>query len=164
LEEDGRDAEGSAVTDGDGFEAFVAAFDRRLWQALVPSVGADRARDAATDAFVYAWRHWDRIATMANREGYVYTAARGYARQRPRPLALFPAVEPAELPHVEPALIPALAELSEMQRTVVYLVEGCGWGLTDTARLLDISVSTVRNHLARAMARLRAALEVPTDA
>jgi DNA-directed RNA polymerase specialized sigma24 family protein len=51
-----------------------------------------------------------------------------------------------------------------MQRTVVYLVEGCGWGLTDTGRLLDISISTVRNHLARGMTKLRAALEVQADA
>ena len=51
-----------------------------------------------------------------------------------------------------------------MQRQVVYLVEGFGWGLTDTARILDVSVSTVRNHLARGMARLRATLEVQSDA
>ena len=152
-------------TAADGFDAFVAAFDRRLWQSLIPAVGVDRARDAATDAFVYAWRHWDRISVMDNPEGYVYTAALGYARTRPTPLAgLLPTPEPAELPRVEPGLVPALAELSEMQRTVVYLVEGCGWGLTDTGRLLDISISTVRNHLARGMTKLRAALEVQADA
>lgn len=148
-----------------GFDDFVASFDRRLWQSLIPAVGVDRARDAATDAFVYAWRHWDRISTMENPEGYLYTAARGYARARPRPIgALLPVPEPTELPRVEPGLVPALAELSEMQRTVVYLVEGCGWGLTDAARLLDISVSTLRNHLARGMTKLRAALEVQIDA
>jgi DNA-directed RNA polymerase specialized sigma24 family protein len=128
-------------------------------------VGVDRARDAATDAFVYAWRHWDRISAMDNPEGYLYTAALGYARKRPPSIGgLLPVPEPTELPRVEPGLVPALAALSEMQRTVVYLVEGCGWGLTDTARLLDISISTVRNHLARGMTKLRAALEVQADA
>lgn len=145
----------------DDFDDFVVAFDRRLWQALVPAVGAERARDAATDAFVYAWRNWDRIAPMENRQGY----ARGYARkQPPERLAVLPIPEPTELAHVDPGLVPALAELSEMQRTVVYLVEGCGWGLTETASVLDVSVSTTRNHLSRALAKLRKALEVQTDA
>ncbi len=56
----------------------------------------------------------------------------------------------------------ALDQLSEMQRQVVYLVEGFGWRLTDVARLLEISVSTVRNHLARGLDRLRAELKVGT--
>jgi len=153
------------VAGPDDFDDFVVAFDRRLWQALVPAVGAERARDAATDAFVYAWRNWDRIAPMENREGYVYVSARRYARkQPPERLALLPIPEPMEPPHVDPGLVPALAELSEMQRTVVYLVEGCGWGLTETASVLDVSVSTTRNHLSRALSKLRKALEVQTDA
>jgi DNA-directed RNA polymerase specialized sigma24 family protein len=147
------------------YDEFVVAFDQHLWQSLVPAVGPERARDAATDALVYAWRHWDRIAAMENPEGYLYTAALGYARRRPPPVSGFlPVPEPAELPRVEPGLVPALAELTEQQRTVVYLVEGCGWGLTETARRLDINISTVRNHLARGMAKLRAALEVQADA
>jgi DNA-directed RNA polymerase specialized sigma24 family protein len=75
-----------------------------------------------------------------------------------------PAPDPVELPEVEPGLIAAVNDLTEMQRQVVYLVEGFGWGLTDTARILGVSVSTVRNHLSRGMARLRAELEVDTDA
>ncbi len=152
------------MKDEEGFDEFVTGFDRRLWQALVPTVGADRAHDAATEALVYAWRHWDQVSTMDNPQGYVYVVARNYARRStPRAWGLLPAPEPSELPRVEPALIPALAALTEMQRTVVYLIEGCGWGLTDTARLLDISVSTVRNHLRRALAHLRTALEVGPD-
>jgi DNA-directed RNA polymerase specialized sigma24 family protein len=46
----------------------------------------------------------------------------------------------------------------------VWLVEGCGWTVADTARLLDVSVSTVRNHLSRGMKHLRTALKVNTDA
>ena len=53
-----------------------------------------------------------------------------------------------------------------MQRQVVYLVDGFGWGLTDVARILDIGVSTVRTHHARGLERLRAHLRVgmETDA
>jgi RNA polymerase sigma factor (sigma-70 family) len=67
------------------------------------------------------------------------------------------------LPDVEPGLVAALEDLTEMQRQVVYLVEGFGWGLTDVARMLDISVSTVRNHLARGLTRLREILAAEVD-
>jgi DNA-directed RNA polymerase specialized sigma24 family protein len=148
------------VTDVDDFTAFVRDFDRPLRQALVPLAGVRGAHDAACDAFSYAWEHWERISAMANPRGYVYTAARRYARRKPSTAVPIELAGTAELPDVEPRLIAALAELSEMQRTVVYLVEGCGWGLTDAGDLLGISISTVRSHLVRGMTRLRTILEV----
>ena len=151
------------IDDVDGFDAFVAEFGHDLWQALIPLVGPDRARDAAADGLSYAWSHWERVKVMANRRGYVYVAARRYALARPAAPLVLPAPPASQLPDFEPALLDALRELSEMQRTVVYLVEGCGWRLIDAADLLGISVSTVRNHLARAMDRLRARLAPPPD-
>jgi RNA polymerase sigma factor (sigma-70 family) len=145
------------------FDAFVVAQQRLLWQALVPLVGPEVAADALADALLVAWQRWDRVAVMENPAGYVYVVARRRAL-RLTPATVPSPVEPAQPPEFEPGLVPALARLSEMQRTVVYLVEGFGWGLTETARLLDISISTVRNHLARALDRLRADLEVSDDA
>jgi DNA-directed RNA polymerase specialized sigma24 family protein len=147
----------------DAFDAFVASFGHDLWRALIPLVGPERARDAAADALSYAWTRWDRVAAMANPRGYVYVTARRYALARPAPSPLLPVPPASELPSFEPRLLDALRELSEMQRTVVYLVEGCGWRLTDAAALLDISVSTLRNHLARGMDRLRARLDPMPD-
>ena len=162
---DGRRVDGTDVDelrDAAAFDAFVAALGRDLWRALIPLVGPERARDAAADAFSYAWSNWARIGAMSNPRGYVYVVARRYALARPaRPLEL-PAPPTSELPDFEPRLLDALRELSEMQRIAVYLVEGCGWRLTDAAELLDISVSTLRNHLARGMDRLRARLDPPT--
>jgi len=40
------------------------------------------------------------------------------------------------------------------------LVHGYGWSLREVAAMLDLSLSTVRNHLDRALSRLRRALEV----
>ena len=63
----------------------------------------------------------------------------------------------------EPGLEPALAQLSAQQRAVVILVHGFGYPLREVASTLEVSMSTVRNHLARAMARLRKDLDVHDD-
>ncbi len=145
------------------FEDFAARYGRRLYQALVLIAGVDPAHDATTDTLVYAWQHWDRVRRLDNPEGYLYVIARRrLSRLHPPRVVLLPVPERAEVPDVEPHLIDALNQLSEMQRQVVYLVEGFGWGLTDVSRILGISVSTVRNHLARGLDRLRAQLKVGT--
>jgi DNA-directed RNA polymerase specialized sigma24 family protein len=159
----GDSANDSVVESAVEFRLFVESFDRQLWRSLVPSFGVEVANDATADAFAYAWQHWDRVRAMENPRGYLYRVARSCALPRRKPDPVLPAVDPSRLPEYEPGLVPALAELTEMQRTVVYLVEGCQWGLTEVAELLGISVSTVRNHLSRGMDRLRARLEVRVD-
>lgn len=145
------------------FAVFVRAGRRRLWLALVPLAGPEAADDAVADALEWAWRNWTRLAGMENPQGYLYRmASRSILRRRPEPD--LPAPPIGELPAVEPGLLPALAMLTSQQRTVVWLVEGCGWGLTETAHELDLSISSVRTHLARALERLRTQLEVDVDA
>ena len=142
------------------FDEFVRSHQRRLWQALVPVAGPEGAEDALAETLGRVWRDWDRIAEMDNTVGYVYTAARRTAvRSLTAPPAL-PTPDAHVVPDFEPGLLPALEQLSEMQRQVVYLVDGFGWGLTDTARVLEISVSTVRNHRGRALERLRELMKV----
>lgn len=148
------------------FDAFARDLDRRLWQALVPVAGIERAGEAVNEALTYAWQHWNRVEGLHNPEGYLYRLAyRSATRARPGNSAAvgLPRSESDELPDVEPRLVPALASLSESQRTVVWLVDACGWGLTDTAAVLGVSVSTIRNHRARGLRHLRAALEVSVD-
>ena len=148
----------------ESFRSFAAATQKRLWLALCAEVGADQADDAVAEALLYAWQHWDRIESMANPQGYLYRAAQRHARRhRPRRPIELPRPEPARLPEIEPGLVEALAALSANQRVVVFVVEGCGWTLAEAAGLLDVSVSTVRNHLARGMAHLRDLLEVDVD-
>ena len=145
------------------FDAFVHEHSHRLWQALVPLGGPDAAADAVAVALAWAWQHWERVAPMENPAGYLYVMARRDLLRR-RPVPDLPRPDPVELPTVEPGLVDALAELSEMQRQVVYLIDGLGWGLTEVARLLDVSVSTVRNHRARGLDRLRSTLGETGDA
>jgi DNA-directed RNA polymerase specialized sigma24 family protein len=142
------------------FEVFVSQVELRLRRALVSAYGPQVGREATVDALAFAWEHWEKLEGMANPVGYLYrvgqTSARGQLRPTPFPDGPSQAAEP----QFEPALRPALDALSEQQRIVVVLVHGYGWPQREVAELLDLSASTIRNHLDRALTRLRDALEV----
>jgi DNA-directed RNA polymerase specialized sigma24 family protein len=131
---------------------------------LVAAYGPEVGADAAAEALAYGWEHWSRLAAMANPAGYLYRVGQTAARRARRPQGYLPAPASDELPEVEPRLVPALEELTEMQRTCVLLVHAFGWSQTETAELLDVDPSTVRTHLARGLGKLQAALEVERHA
>ncbi len=147
----------------DGFELFFAEAEPRLRRALAAGLGADRGCEALAEAMAWAWEHWERVVVMGNPVGYLYRVGRSRSRS-PRHRALFPGGADRPLPLVEPALVPALASLSEQQRVVVVLVHGYGWTQREVAELLEVAPSTVQKHLERALARLRTALEVGAHA
>ena len=145
--------------EGGGFERFVAQVEPRLRRGLVATYGAQVGREATVDALAYAWEHRERLRTWSNPTAYLYRVGQTSARRQLRPLPAAWPVEPVELPMFEPGLGPALAALSEQQRAVVVLVHGYGWPLQEVAGLLEVSASTARNHLDRALRRLRKTLE-----
>ena len=146
------------------FENFVRAEGPRLRAALVATFGTQRGVEAVAEALAYGWEHWAHIEPMDNRVGYLFRVAyRAALRNGPRRAPTFDLPPAADLPHFEPRLLPALARLSEQQRVAVVLVHGYGWPIVEVAHLLEITHSTTRTHLARALARLQAALEVHPD-
>jgi RNA polymerase sigma-70 factor (ECF subfamily) len=145
--------------DGGVFERFVAQVEPRLRKGLVATYGAQVGREATVDALGYAWEHRERLKTWSNPTAYLYRVGQTSARRQLRPLPAAWPVEPVEQPMFDPGLGLALAALSEQQRAVVVLVHGYGWSLKEVAGLLEVSASTVRNHLDRALRRLREALE-----
>ncbi len=150
----------------ESFETFVHTAAPRLQRAFVAAYGSERGHEAAAEALGYAWEHWKRIATMDNPLGYLFRV--GQSRTRPRkrlPLARMwaPVDSSGDTAMVEPGLQDAMAELSESQRIAVVLVHGYAWTLREVAELIDVSVSTVQTHVDRALAKLRAALEVVED-
>ena len=153
---------GRLRSEGDEFVAFVREFEPRLLHALVAHYGPVDGREATVDALSWAWENWARLATVDNKLGYLYrvgqSATRRYA-SRPVPRLVQMPVEQRSV-DIDPGLVPALAQLSEQQRTVVVLVHAFGWTQTEVAQLLDVNVSTVREHIARGLTRLRAQLEV----
>ena len=145
--------------DGGVFERFLAEVAPRLRRALVATYGAQVGREATLDALAYAWEHRERLGSWANPTAYLYRVGQTSARRQLRPLPAAWPVEPVELPTFDPGLGPALALLSEQQRAVVVLVHAYGWPLQEVAGLLEVSASTVRIHLDRALRSLRKAME-----
>lgn len=143
------------------FDAFVRSVEPQLLEALVATYGPVDGREATVDALSWAWEHWDRLDEVSNKVGYLYrvgqTATRHFA-VRDVPLRAS-ATSGSRIPEVEPGLVPALGALSNQQRAVVLLVHAFDWSQTEVAELLDVSHSTVREHLRRALERLRRELE-----
>jgi len=140
------------------FEAFVAAVEPRLRRALAGHLPSDVVVDAVAEAFAYAWQHWDRLLLMDNPSGYLFRVAQ--SRSRAKAQVMVPDPDPFRLPHVEPRLGAAMRALPTQQRSVVWLIHGCGWSYAETAEALGISRSAVGTHLGRGMTRLRAQLGV----
>jgi DNA-directed RNA polymerase specialized sigma24 family protein len=144
------------------FERFVEEVEPRLSRALVARFGIDAGREATVDALVYGWRNWQRVSEMTNAAGYLYRV--GVSSFRP-PRTDHPLVEPVAWtePWVEPNLEKGLACLSDLQRTAVVLHFSFAWTYGEIAELLDMSISTVRNHIDRGMQKLRSSLRVAVD-
>jgi RNA polymerase sigma factor (sigma-70 family) len=152
------------------FSEFVAAVEPRLRRALVAAYGLDLGRDAAADALAWAWQHWDRVHAMTNPAGYLWRVGQTSVRRTTR-RRVHEVVDGREFEleliedgrgerRVEPALNAALDGLSPQQRAAVVLVHGHGYSLSEAGEALGCSISTIRNHVARALRRLHAALEV----
>jgi RNA polymerase sigma factor (sigma-70 family) len=99
---------------------------------------------------------------MENPAGYLYrvgqTSVRTNLRRRRRDV--LPVEESGyAMPEPNTGLHVALAHLTDDQRVAVLLVHAHGYSYAEAAALLDISVSTLRNHIHRAMNRLRKHLE-----
>ena len=144
------------------FRLFFDEAEPRLRRALVAAYGPERGREAAAEAWAYAWEHWPTVRTMRNPLGYLYRT--GQSRTKPRRTrVLVDRSGPLEL-WTEPGLPAALGRLSQRQRLAVVLVYGFGWTLREVADVTGIAVTSVQNHLERGMTQLRAALEVHEDA
>ena len=141
------------------FTDFVRDVEPRLSYALAMAYGPEAGREAAADAFAYAWEHWEKIREMENPAGYLFrvgqSRSRRYLPRRPS----MPAVRPDELPSVEPKLPAALAGLSRRQRIAVVLIHGQGYTDSEAAELMGVTRGTVRKHAERGLAKLQTALE-----
>ena len=103
---------------------------------------------------------------MGNPAGYLYRVGQSSARRgifRKAPDLPRPPVNLDTAIWVEPALEGALESLSPRQRSVVLLVHGYSWTITEVAELWGVGFSTVQVHLDRAMKKLRGKLGVSDD-
>jgi DNA-directed RNA polymerase specialized sigma24 family protein len=140
------------------FAAFFAAHEPRVRRALVATYGPERGREAAAEAFAWAWEHPDRLAAIERPVGYLYRVGQSKSRPRRQRFLHQPPVWTDVL--VEPELAAGLARLSERQRVIVVLVHGFDWTLSEVGDLLELNVSTVKTHLERGLSKLRSQLKV----
>ena len=159
---------GNEILDaGDDIEALLTRVAPGLQRALVASFGPEVGGEATVDALAWAWTRPRRALGLSNPGGYLYRVGTSFARRSIRRSAKqrehdqLAALTDRSVPYVrEPGLTPALANLSPQQRGAVVLVHGYGLTLAHAAGSLGCSVSSLRNHLARGMTRLRTELGV----
>lgn len=141
-------------------EAFLRGVEPRLREALVAAYGFEVGVEACADAVLWGWEHRDELEPMSNPAGYLFRVGQSAARSHRRRSGFLPQPNPHRDPDVEPGLVRALERLSESQRVTVVAVHSLGWSLQEVADFLEVSHSTVRTHMQRAMAKLRSDLEV----
>lgn len=145
----------------DSFTEFVSEVEPRLRRALTAAFGSEVGREAAAEALVYGWKHWDRVREMENPAGYLYRVGRDRGRHVPKPVGRLDVEVAAErVPWVEPRLPGELRRLPERQRIVFTLIHGYEWTFAEVAGLLGLTKATVQTHEHRAMSKLRKTLGV----
>lgn len=144
------------------FETFAHDAEQRLRRALVARYGVEAGMDATSEALAYAWEHWPEVSTKSNPIGYLYRVAQTRVRRHHRWSRRgqnLPRETAPEVSTSEPALPLALRRLRPEVRVAVVLVHGYAWSYAEVAELLDVPVTTVRNHVHRGTSRLKAELE-----
>jgi DNA-directed RNA polymerase specialized sigma24 family protein len=148
-------------TAADTFTEFVRGLEPGLRRGLTAGFGSEVGREAAAEALVYGWQHWERIRGMANAEGYLFRVGQNKAR---RLVARRRWVSRDEIVFVEPWAEPAFGSawwsLSDRQRIVVGLVHGFDWSLGEVAKLLGVSRGAVQSYENRGLQKLRRDLGV----
>lgn len=143
------------------FDLFVHTHGDRLRCLLAARYGVDVGNDVCAEALSHAWENWARIRQMANPVGYLYRVAQSASRRHFR-WSRIPLLPPEQLTKpAEPEfdLRAAMVRLPQAQRVSVLLVHAFGWSYDEVAEVLDVPLSTVRNHVHRGTNRLRRLLE-----
>ena len=150
--------------DPDAFEAAVRPHYANLIRRLVLVLGDERdAEDVAQDAYLKAFRSWDRFDGVDVR-AWLYTIALRLAfnhlRGRRRWLAAIGRIEPR--PWADPAdpdLAAALATLDTRTRAALLLNVVDGYTQAEIARMLAVPEGTVASWISRGRATLRRELD-----
>jgi RNA polymerase sigma-70 factor (ECF subfamily) len=165
--------------DRDAFGQLVRRYQDRLFNSLLRMLDQPQeAEDVAQEAFVQAYLKLDTFEGRSSFYTWLYRIAVHVARNRQRqrrPAALIDEVElAAGAEQIDPSEWPgerllreeragqiqaALRRLGEQHRTVLVLRDVEDFDYQTIARLLNISVGTVRSRLHRARSALRDQLQ-----
>ncbi|GIH13341.1 SigE family RNA polymerase sigma factor [Rugosimonospora africana] len=155
------------MTDADAYRDFVSArLDRLRRTGYLLCGDWHTADDLVSAALIKLYRHWRRVSTMDNLDGYLHRVlVRVWLDERRRPWR-------RELPYAVPpdaaaagvatderlALLAHLAELPPRRRAVLVLRFFLDLSVEQTAEAMGCSTGTVKSQTARALDAMRARL------
>jgi RNA polymerase sigma factor (sigma-70 family) len=171
----GRAERGSAILSiaprDVGYESFVREQTPRLLQSLSLIVrDRDLAADAAQEAFIQLYRHWDDMEEIRDPAAWLYRVAlnrsNDYRRRLARGARLLVRListstnedwAAADVYGTE--LVAVFRSLPLGQRTAATLYYLADFPVAEVARAMNVSEGTVNRHLHRAREALRGTLE-----
>ena len=156
------------MDDSLGATTFEASFDElfdRAYRLAYRLLGhAETAEDVAAEALARAYAHWPRVQGLQYRDAWVLRVATNLAldalrRRRPYPLIVDRLVRrPDETVVLRVALGAALRTLPRRQRETIALRYVADLTADEVAEALRISPGSVKTHIHRGLAALRASL------
>lgn len=147
----------------DGFDAFFAAHARRVLALVSAVTGSWQvAEDLTSEAFLRAYRDWDRVAAMDRPDAWVRTVALNMARSRfrrmaaeARALARRGPDPDVELPQpADDELWQTVRKLPSRQARALVLHYVDDLPIDDVAAVMGCASGTVKAHLHRARRNL----------
>jgi RNA polymerase sigma-70 factor (ECF subfamily) len=137
---------------------FRAAYPR-IRRTVTSIVGNPQsAEDVTQEAFLKLLQHWRKVKSLEQPDAWVRRVAIRMAVRHARREASRGSVEtdasPPPTPEPDVDLHRAIANLSPMQRAAVVMYYLDDQPVTEIARVLVVSESTVKQHLYRARSRL----------
>ncbi len=153
------------------YEAFVRQHCSRLVRSLtLMSLDPELAADAAQEAFIQLYTHWNKVQSHEAPEAWLYRVAinrckdhRRYLTRVSKLLTRIASQPPIEGQSVEwDSRLDAQAMLGRLptrQRTAAALHFEADLSVADIAVVMNISEGTVKSHLFRARESLRQILE-----
>lgn len=169
-----------ATGDQHAFKVIYERFNRRIFTYCVQMLDAEvLAEEVMQEVFLTFWRMGDELLLIRNAEAYLRTLTKNRCLNVLRRVVLetkadreltknyveyHNETEESILLNDTKNLINAAVELLPRQQREVYqLCQNEGLKYEEVAKRLDISVNTVKTHMKRALAAVRAYVEANTD-
>jgi RNA polymerase sigma-70 factor (ECF subfamily) len=156
------------VGDATEFDTFYRNSSRRLYgQAYVLTGSRELAEDLTHEAFLRAWKHWQRIADYEGPEAWTRRVLHNlcidsWRKSRPRVhKGPDPVPSSVEIPTHHLQLAEAMRSLPGEQARALLLHDGLGMTIAETAGDLGVPEGTVTSWLTRSRKIVAAKLEQP---
>ena len=158
----------AVVGDATEFDTFYRNSSRRLYgQAYVLTGSRELAEDLTHEAFLRAWKHWQRIADYEGPEAWTRRVLHNlcidsWRKSRPRVhKGPDPVPSSVEIPTHHLQLAEAMRSLPGEQARALLLHDGLGMTIAETAGDLGVPEGTVTSWLTRSRKIVAAKLEQP---